>query len=66
MRPAVILAHTASLHSPQDVARLEEQTGRKAVITRHGVKLVQVDDDYSLVDRQAYLGQIGAFQGDAA
>lgn len=69
MRPAVIYGHPASLHTPQDVARLEEQTGRKAVITRHGVKLVSTEDAYDMVDRQSWLGRIGAFPdhgGDAA
>lgn len=43
MRPTVIFGHPASLHTPQDVERLEAQTGRKAVITRHGVKLISTE-----------------------
>lgn len=66
MRPAVILGHPASLHTPQDVERLEEQTGRKAVITKHGVKLVEAGDAYDMVDRQSYLGKIGSYQGEVA
>lgn len=66
MRPAVIFGHPASLHTPQDVERLEAQTGRKAVITRHGVELISTDDAYDMVDRHAYLGKVGAFSPEAA
>ncbi len=69
MRPAVILVHPAILHTPQDVERLEAQTGRKAVITGHGVKLVSTEDAYDMVDLQDWLGRPGAFpdhDGDAA
>lgn len=61
MRPAVIYGHPASLHTPQDVARMEEETGRKAVITRTGVKLISTDEAYDMVDRQEWMGKIGAF-----
>lgn len=66
MRPAVILGHPARLHTPQDVQRMEEQTGRRAVITRHGVKLVSTEDAYDMVDRQDYLGHPGSFPPEAA
>ena len=65
-RPAVILGHPASLNTPQDFERLEEQTGRKAVITRHGIELIQTEDAYDMVDRQAYLGRLGSFPPEAA
>lgn len=65
-RPAVILGHPAHLHTPDDVTRLEEQTGRKAIITRTGVRLVLDEDAYEMVDRQAYLGQVGGFPKEAA
>lgn len=66
MRPAVILAFPASLHTPQDMERLEAQTGRKAVIVGHSIKLVSTEDAYNMVERQAYLGQPGAFPPEAA
>lgn len=63
-RQAVIFGHPAAIHTPCDVARLEEQTGRTAVITRGGVKLVLSDDAYDMVDHQAYLLKPGSFKGD--
>lgn len=65
-RPAVIIGHLSSLHTPQDFERLEEQTGRKAVIENNFVRLVCLDDAYDMVDQQSYMGRIGTFQGEVA
>lgn len=63
-RPAVIYGHPASLHTPQNVERLESQTGRKAVIVGHSIKCVPFDD-YELVMRHDSL-EFGAFPSEAA
>lgn len=63
-RQAVIFGHPAGLHTPGDVDRLEEQTGRTAVITRGGVKLVLAEDAYDMVDQQSYLLKPGSFKGN--
>lgn len=52
MRPAVIYGHPASLRTPQDFERLEEQTGRKAVIIRSGIRLIPADETSDLIDIQ--------------
>ena len=50
MRPAVIFGHPASLHTPQDVERLEEQTGRRAIFDGQIVKLQQVECESETYD----------------
>lgn len=58
----------SAIHTPQDISRLEKQTGMKAVISGHGIKLVDFTciDDYELVARQSYLSSQGKFAGDTA
>lgn len=65
-RTTVILGHPSHIRKPEDLERLEEQTGRKAIIARTGVRLVLAEDACEMVDRQAYLGQIGDFPLEAA
>lgn len=43
MNTASIHAHPEICHNPRDIAALENDTGRKAIICRKGVKLVSLD-----------------------
>lgn len=58
--------------TPRQVADLQAATGMVVAIGRNGMKLVQSTafksllDPYEQVERDAWLGQMGAFPGGAA
>lgn len=67
MRPAVICIHPSACTAEkfcQVAQTIEEQTGRPAVLHANG--RITLEEAYEDVDRQAYLGKIGAFPKDAA
>lgn len=58
---AEIFGHPSSLTTPQAFDRLEAETGRKAVIDNHFIRMVSIGDAYDMVESQSWLGQLGAF-----
>lgn len=66
MKTAEIFGHPSSLTTPQAFDRLEAETGLKAVIDNHFIRMVSIGDAYDMVDSSAYLSKIGAFSPEAA
>lgn len=63
----MIYGHPAAIHTPEDVAKMEQETGRHAVITRKGVRLdVVKEDPYDQVDMESWTSTCGDFSPEAA
>lgn len=65
MKTADIYGHPAALHTPQDFDRMEAQTGLKAMIVGHKIKMIPMHD-FEIAAAQEWLMKIGAAKPAAA